>query len=593
MSQIKILSAALAELDTIDHVISAERFERINSDNGLNFSVPLDATTNDLITTTNVVGYGTDYFDIARYTKGQNGSGLPVAQVECEHISYRLNDPAFNKEWFTEIGTPTQILTKLLDGTGFTVGTVDFTTAMTYSAQQAMSRRGLLMELIALLGGEGYFNGFTISILAQRGSTTPKDLTAYSNITVLSKSVDKRSLDALGNPTIAYQCAITNPVELALGDVVTLGYNLLDIDVTLRIVSISANPYDTSEIDIEVGNYTNALEDDMYRIETSMVAKGNTYYGARISPENGFESIRNDKMARTVMNADQFAMQTGDGSGSSWTNKLYFDPATDKYVFDGTLSATMIEALEAEFDVTISQTVIVNQLSAQKGNIAELTVDQIDTSDFVQRYLDEDTSPVGYWKGYDQFIEFYEAAVPEGDIYYTQVKNRQGQDIYWLDETHTGTTIEITDYPVYRYAYNGDDLAGVVKLKIFHEIDPVTGFATPKMIWGQGSGVDDRMQAIIMKDTDGLLLKYTTSTGEVVALRLGEDGFDGVNFAVHGAPPEINNISVYSNGMILVDEFTTTVDYTFVRDSKGRITSITNNNSTHVTNVTWNTTAKP
>lgn len=593
MGRIIIRNSSLIKLGTVYDVLSCQRTERINSDNILNFSAPLTTELSGLIVDGNVMELDGDYFDIAYFFKGQESGGSLVLNAECEHVSYRLNDPEYNVEYFTQTGTPSVILSEILSGTGFTVGIISSTAVVTYSVQEAKSRRGLLMDFVNLLSGEIVFDQFEISILDRRGSAIPINLTESRDVNIINKAFNKREKDSEGNALVTHTCSLVRPIDLVLGDTVEMTYQALDISAELRIVSITTNPYDRFQTSFEIGNFVPGLADDAYRIETSMVAKGATYYGARISPENGFESIRSDKMARTVMNADQFAMQTGDGSGSSWTNKLYFDPATGKYVFDGILSATMIEALEAEFDVTISQTVIVNQLSAQKGNIAELTVDQIDTSDFVQRYLDEDTSPVGYWKGYDQFIEFYEAVVPEGDIYYTQVKNRQQQDIYWLDETHAGTTIEITDYPVYRYAYNGDDLAGVVKLKIFHEIDPVTGFATPKMIWGQGSGVDDRMQAVIMKDTDGLLLKYTTSTGEVVALRLGENGFDGVNFAVHGAPPEINNISVYSNGMILVDEFATTVDYTFVRDSKGRITSITNNNSTHVTNVTWNSTAKP
>ena len=61
-------------------------------------------------------------------------------------------------------------------------------------------------------------------------------------------------------------------------------------------------------------------------------------------------------MARGVFNSDTFALQVGDGTGENWINKIYFDPASGKYIFDGLLSATMIEALEAEFDVTISNT---------------------------------------------------------------------------------------------------------------------------------------------------------------------------------------------------------------------------------------------
>ena len=79
-------------------------------------------------------------------------------------------------------------------------------------------------------------------------------------------------------------------------------------------------------------------------------------------------------MARSVFNADTFAMQSGDGSGSNWTNKLYFDPVSGKYIFDGELSANIINALSV---------LITPNLYADKGYIAELTVDMLDTGNKV------------------------------------------------------------------------------------------------------------------------------------------------------------------------------------------------------------------
>lgn len=324
MSLITILEASPHEVIVIDTVLEASRREIINGDNLLDFSVELDERLSRHVNEYNVIGLGKDYFDIAKFTRGQNGSNLPVADIECEHVSYRLNKPEYNKDYFTEIGTPTQILDKILEGTGFISGTVEFTEPLTYSIQQATSRRGLLMGYVALLGGEIEFDGFVVSILTQRGSTVPKDLMAGNNVTVISKSVDKRTLDENGNPTISYQCALENPVDLAIGDVVTLGYDRLDINVTLRIVSITKNPYNPQEVEFEVGNYVNSLEDSIYRIETSMVAKGVNYNGNRISAENGFESVRNDDKARTVMNATEGISVYSD-TGEGLQRNFYVD----------------------------------------------------------------------------------------------------------------------------------------------------------------------------------------------------------------------------------------------------------------------------
>ncbi|HRS66157.1 MAG TPA: phage tail protein, partial [Spirochaetia bacterium] len=371
-SKIKILNSSLAELATINVASSARRTEKINSDNILNFSIRVKSGLAAYINDTNVIELDSDYFDIAYYKKEQQGDGKLMVNVECEHVSYRLNDLDYDLEYFTETGTPTEILTAILAGTGFTVGTVDFVDSTTFSLQEAASRRRLLMQFAAYMGGELEFKGFQISLLTQRGSSTPTALTVGKDVTIISKAVDKRHLDENGNPTVSYTCGVYKGAALSLGDVVTLDYDSLDIDVSLRIVSKSWDPYNPNNVTIEVGNYVNSLEDDLYRIETNMLAKGKTYYGARISADNGFESIRSDKMARGVFNADLFALQVGDGSGSNWTNKLYFDPVTGKYIFDGALSTTMIEALEAEFDVTVSNTVIVQNLYAARGNIAEL-----------------------------------------------------------------------------------------------------------------------------------------------------------------------------------------------------------------------------
>ena len=367
MSKIKILNNNLEEQGIIQSVLSSSMTEMLNSEKTLRFSAFLEEI-NHLITGDNIAEVNNDYYDIVEYTKGQSNDGKLTVDVDCEHVSYRLNDPEYNVEYFTWIGTPTFILGKILEGTGFTVGTVEFAEVLTYSAQEAMSRRQILMEFVALLGGEVDFNKFTISILIQRGSSVPKDLLSDRNIEVLSKTYSKREKDKEGNPLVSYSCALIKPMAIALGDVVTIDYESLDINVQLRVVSLTTDPYNKYLAAFEIGNFYPGLADDAYRIETSTLSKGKTYYGARISPENGFESIRSDKMARTVMNADIFAMQAGDGTGN-WTNKLYFDPTLGKYVFDGTLSAQMIEALEAQFDVTVSNVTITNVLAAETGYI--------------------------------------------------------------------------------------------------------------------------------------------------------------------------------------------------------------------------------
>ncbi len=522
MSKIKIRNNSLIEQGTIQDVYLAARAEKINSDNVLSFSAPLTDENTALIVAGNIADVAGDYFDIVYYHKGQAANGELMVQVECEHVSYRLNDPVYDLEYFAQTGTPASILTAILDGTGFAVGTVDFTDPVTFSAQEKKSRRQLLMEFVAYLGGEVQFYQFEVSILTQRGSATPKDLTAGRNIEVISKTYNKREKDRFGNPLVSYACSLIQPMAISLGDVVTLEYAKLDIDVELRVVSITTNPYNKYEADFEIGNFIPGLADDAYRIETQTVAKDKIYHGARIGPEYGFEVIRSDKKARAYLNSQSLAFQAGDGSGTNWTNKLYydFDPETGAaiLVFDGILSVSVIEALQAEIDVIVNNTFITQNLYAEYGRIANLSVSELDTSwKKITNYLSSDTSEVWYIRIYEQNI-YWVTASTDG-LETEQVLNRDNEPLYWIDETYTGMTTEASDYPVTIYVY--EELT-----KATFSFEEVDGVEIPVIILGAGSNVEypERSKAYIYKDLDGLLLKYIAADGTAYSLRIDEDG---------------------------------------------------------------------
>ena len=291
----------------------------------------LDAKSNAYIDENTVFELDNDYFDIAYFNKDANEDGTFFVKVESEHISYRLNDPLYNVEYFTEMGTPDYILSKILEGTVFTVGTVEYTDVITYSAQEAKSRRQLLMEFVAYLGGEVDFNKFAVSIVKHRGSSVQKPIIEGKNINILAKSVNKREKDQNGSPLVSYICEPLHipGINYALGDDVLI-QNVLGIRETLRVVSIKTDPYDSMKITFNFANYINGLESDLYRIETIAVQKDKVYNGTRIGPIYGFENIRSDKKARSYFNATGLAMQTGDGSGENWIDKLFIetDPET-------------------------------------------------------------------------------------------------------------------------------------------------------------------------------------------------------------------------------------------------------------------------
>ena len=109
-------------------------------------------------------------------------------------------------------------------------------------------------------------------------------------------------------------------VPLALGDEVLLVQKDLGIQEQLRIVRIGYNPYNPIEAEIELANFVSSLEDDIYRIETSTVAKDKIYNGCRIGPEEGFVCIKSDNKVKATMNATEgFKLEVGDGTGDVWS----------------------------------------------------------------------------------------------------------------------------------------------------------------------------------------------------------------------------------------------------------------------------------
>lgn len=517
---IKILSSGGIRLGVIKNAITASRLEEINGEKTLDFEAVLDSQLAALIDENSMYEINDDYYDTALFSKTANEDGTYTVAAEAEHVSYRLNAAEFNKEYFTELGTPTYILGKILEGTGFTVGTVEFTAQTTYSAQEAKSRRQLLMEFVAYMGGEVDYQKYVVNLLARRGSATAKPVMRDRNVRVLSKSVNKRTLDESGNPIVSYKCT---PIYLpgdtyALGDDIRLISADVGISELLRVVRISYNPYDTMEASFEFANYTNDLASSLYRIMTQAVVKDALYNGARIGPEFGFESVRNDKKARAYFRSDGFKFQSGDGTGENWKDRLYYeyDSETDEtiMVFDGKLSAGMITALEAQFDITISNTMVTNVLAAGSANIAELTVDRLETSDKVQKYKEESDDDVKYIKAEDQVLKFISGVKGSGT---SQVEDRENRPLYWTDDTFTVPTIEETDYPIMVYNYDEWD-------KLVIEFYQDGGNYIPRMVWGAGSGVGGNAKGYIYKIDGGFQFTYLAYDGSERTIILHEDG---------------------------------------------------------------------
>lgn len=225
-----------------------------------------------------------------------------------------------------------------------------------------------------------------------------------------------------------------------------------------------------------------------------------------------------------------------------WTPNVYTN-----HIVAGTalIQDALIESISADKitgDIIVGQTVIINQLAASKATIAELTVDQLDTSDKVANYLAGNKADVNYIKTYDQHTEFITASVKAGDpTPTTQVTDRNSNPLYWVDIDRTGVTTDVTDYPVTIYDYTE-----LTKLKVTFALDGET--YVPRFEFGAGAGVvghPEYGKGFIYKDGDGLVLKYTKADGTVLAFKLGENGIEG-NSTSFAHPEHSKNTSIVS-----------------------------------------------
>ncbi len=289
------------------------------------------------------------------------------------------------------------------------------------------------------------------------------------------------------------------------------------------------------------------------------------YFGVTIGRANGLKIEKSDNSSQTIINSDTWQ------ASMNGVRKLWMDFATGKMVFDGDLSANLINALSA---------IITPNLYAGKATIAELTVDQLDTSTKVQNYLSSLKTDVNYIRIKNQYVEFITAEYV-GDIggvaQTEQAVNRDNAPLYWTDETQTASTTEETAWEVTVYQY-----AEMVKMSYaFEEVD---GVYRPHMVLGTGWGDEtypERGKFFIDKDLDGGLLKYITSAGVEHSIHIGEDGI------LFGGQDKLSQLDFYANGFI-ANYGNETVGYRWTKDVNGRITNLEDIYDGYDVTVNWN-----
>ena len=285
--------------------------------------------------------------------------------------------------------------------------------------------------------------------------------------------------------------------------------------------------------------------------------------------------------------------------------------------------------IKLDGNVDISGQLSTNEIYARYGEVANLSVDTLNTSRRIVRYLSGDTSDDNFIRAQGQNLEWV-TAHPNGGT--TQATNPDGLPLYWpvdvanysrgadgypvtAQNERIFTTTTRTNYPVQVYTYTEE-----VKRAISFE--PFNGIYSPVDRFGAGNAQGNN-NAWILKTADGFDIRYLTPDAKEIGIHMGTDGrvtIDGLVYNAEdirtqlgGELTKINpdgsasGLSVDASGYTdisglrkvtaldfsnIQSGFSETLDggilntYSFQRDGSARISGITDA-SGHQTVITW------
>lgn len=233
------------------------------------------------------------------------------------------------------------------------------------------------------------------------------------------------------------------------------------------------------------------------------------YYGVTMGRTNGIQVKRSDNLSEMTLNSDTWEVLV------EGQPVLYIDYLAKKLIFNGELSTQTLDAAIG---------IITQSFSAQKGYIAELTVDSLDTSTKIRNYLNNDTTDVNYFKIFNDETGTFDVprfqmvtasvAVGQPDV---QAQDRKGNLLYWEDETYQLTTTTDTGIPTMIYAYNE-----LIKGQMAFVYNTEQEQYVPEIVLGAGTGVGDVGKGFIYKGLTGLTLEYEFEAGSRSSINVSE-----------------------------------------------------------------------
>lgn len=187
-----------------------------------------------------------------------------------------------------------------------------------------------------------------------------------------------------------------------------------------------------------------------------------------------------------------------------------------------------VDGLDIKANTVISNTVITNELYADYGDIADLTVNELRTDyQRAARYLVGNTANLDFLYIHDEEIAFitgvvkYDQATGEP---LTEQLHHGARYFWWRDETRTQMTgLENTGLPVIVYQYTEQ-----VKGRFYFVTETENGqsYTVPVLKLGYGSdagGVNGTTKMV--KHASGLELSYTTRSGKQLGMWQRDEGY--------------------------------------------------------------------
>lgn len=348
----------------VSKVLSDELNDRLQGEKTLRFTTLIEGGLDKMKEEKKyTVVFEDDYYDVVSFKKTLSGS-LSFMELVCEHVSYRLNESTLDT--FTCTGTAEQIVKTLLSGTDFLVADGTSQKEITYSSQQSGTIRAILLDFAGSNGYEIEFEGFRVHLTSHRGKTADTKI-LQQNVMEISKTINT------AEGTVAYSLKLRPTIPVGVGDEVHLVFERLGINDHVRVLGIKREPFLSENITLEVGAYAPDLESESVQIITDRLTQNTTYYGTRISTENGLEINRNDGNAKVVFNADKMAFYQGE------EEILYFDPIEKKWKLSASVEVHVSDSSGADTTLQVLAQGLSTRIQDAENHYIEIkeTVDGI------------------------------------------------------------------------------------------------------------------------------------------------------------------------------------------------------------------------